>query len=91
MNSNKKIVVLGAGIAGSSTAIGLKKLGFNVTAISGKEEKIDLNMDSKAAREFIKETLISMCKNGASIIRLDAFAYAIKQPGTSCFFIEPEM
>ena len=55
------------------------------------EEQIDLNMDSKAAREFIKETLISMCKNGASIIRLDAFAYAIKQPGTSCFFIEPEM
>ena len=55
------------------------------------EEQIDLNMDSKAAREFIKETLISMCKNGASIIRLDAFAYAIKKPGTSCFFIEPEM
>jgi sucrose phosphorylase len=55
------------------------------------EEQIDLNMDSKVAREFIKETLISMCKNGASIIRLDAFAYAIKQPGTSCFFIEPEM
>ena len=32
-----------------------------------------------------------MCENGASIIRLDAFAYAIKEPGTSCFFIEPEM
>ena len=29
MNSNKKIVVLGAGIAGTSTAIGLKKLGFD--------------------------------------------------------------
>ncbi|MBS4842865.1 MAG: sucrose phosphorylase [Clostridium sp.] len=55
------------------------------------EEQIDLNMDSKVARDFIKETLINMCKNGASIIRLDAFAYAIKKPGTSCFFIEPEM
>ena len=55
------------------------------------EEQIDLNMDSKVARNFIKETLINMCKNGASIIRLDAFAYAIKKPGTSCFFIEPEM
>jgi len=33
MNSNKKIVVLGAGIAGTSTAIGLKKLGFDVTVI----------------------------------------------------------
>lgn len=55
------------------------------------EEQIDLNMNSKKAREFIKQTLISMCENGASIIRLDAFAYAIKKPGTSCFFIEPEM
>ena len=55
------------------------------------EEQIDLNINSKVAREFIKNTLISMCKNGASIIRLDAFAYAIKKPGTSCFFIEPEM
>ena len=33
MNSNKKIVVLGAGIAGTSTAIGLKKLGFDVIVI----------------------------------------------------------
>lgn len=33
MNSNKKIVVLVAGIAGTSTAIGLKKLGFDVTVI----------------------------------------------------------
>ncbi|NRY59581.1 sucrose phosphorylase [Clostridium beijerinckii] len=55
------------------------------------EEQIDLNMDSKVARDFIKDTLISMCKNGAAIIRLDAFAYAIKKQGTSCFFIEPEM
>ncbi|MDD2887028.1 MAG: tryptophan 7-halogenase [Aliarcobacter sp.] len=30
MNQNKTIVVLGAGIAGVTTAIGLKKLGFNV-------------------------------------------------------------
>ena len=51
------------------------------------EEQIDLNMDSRVTRQFIKEILISMCKNGASIIRLDAFAYAIKKPGTSCFFI----
>lgn len=33
MNQNKKIVVIGAGIAGSSTAIGLKKLGFEVIVI----------------------------------------------------------
>ena len=32
-----------------------------------------------------------MCQNGASVIRLDAFAYAIKKPDTSCFFIEPDI
>ena len=31
MNQNKRILVLGAGIAGVTTAIGLKKLGFHVT------------------------------------------------------------
>ncbi|PUE67655.1 flavin-dependent monooxygenase QhpG [Arcobacter lacus] len=36
MNQNEKILILGAGIAGSSTAIGLKKLGFDVTVIYKK-------------------------------------------------------
>lgn len=55
------------------------------------EEQIDLNMNSAVAREFIRGTLRDMCEKGASIIRLDAFAYAVKKPDTSCFFIEPEM
>lgn len=55
------------------------------------EEQIDLNMNSVVAREFIRGTLRNMCEKGASIIRLDAFAYAVKKPDTSCFFIEPEM
>ena len=55
------------------------------------EEQIDLNVDSPVTRRFIRETLVSMCRRGASIIRLDAFAYAIKRPGTSCFFIEPDI
>ncbi len=32
-----------------------------------------------------------MCGHGAAMIRLDAFAYATKKAGTSCFFIEPEV
>lgn len=55
------------------------------------EEQVDINMDSQVAKDFIKDTLISMCKNGASIIRLDAFAYAVKKPDTNCFFIEPDI
>jgi len=38
-----------------------------------------------------KETLENMCRHGAAVIRLDAFAYAIKKADTSCFFIEPDI
>lgn len=47
---------------------------------------MDLNVQSPVVKEFIKNTLINMCKKGASIIRLDAFAYAVKKANTSCFF-----
>jgi sucrose phosphorylase len=55
------------------------------------EEQIDLDITKDATKKFIKDTLLSMCKHGASIIRLDAFAYAVKQPDTNCFFIEPDI
>ncbi|MCX7658570.1 MAG: sucrose phosphorylase, partial [Oscillospiraceae bacterium] len=55
------------------------------------EEQVDLNVKSETVRNFIRDALVSMCANGASIIRLDAFAYAVKKAGTSCFFIEPDI
>jgi sucrose phosphorylase len=55
------------------------------------EEQIDLDITKDATKKFIKDTLTSMCKHGASIIRLDAFAYAVKKPDTNCFFIEPDI
>jgi len=55
------------------------------------EEQVDLNVVSPVIRQFFRDTLTDMCKRGASIIRLDAFAYAVKKPDTSCFFIEPEI
>ncbi len=54
------------------------------------EEQIDLNMYSPVTRQFVKEQLIHLAKQGASIIRLDAFAYATKKVGTNCFFVEPD-
>ncbi len=54
------------------------------------EEQIDINVRSARARRFFSDTLRLMAENGADIIRLDAFAYACKQPGTSCFFVQPE-
>lgn len=55
------------------------------------EEQIDLDVTKEKTRKFIKNTLIDMCSHGASVIRLDAFAYAVKKAGTSCFFIEPDI
>jgi len=55
------------------------------------EEQIDINCKSDTAKAFIRDNLTSLCKYGAAIIRLDAFAYATKKAGTSCFFIEPDV
>ena len=55
------------------------------------EEQIDLDINTDVTKKFIKDTLLSMCKHGASVIRLDAFAYAVKKPDTNCFFIEPDI
>lgn len=54
-------------------------------------EQIDLDVNSPVTREFIQNTLEYLAERGAALIRLDAFAYATKKPGTSCFFIEPEV
>lgn len=55
------------------------------------EEQIDLDVRKAITKKFITDTTVFMCEHGAKIIRLDAFAYAIKKAGTSCFFVEPEM
>lgn len=54
------------------------------------EEQIDLDVSKDVTKRFIKETLESMCRHGAAVIRLDAFAYAIKRADTNCFFVEPD-
>ncbi|MFT8324123.1 sucrose phosphorylase [Oenococcus sicerae] len=55
------------------------------------DEQIDINVKSKVAQKFFKDTLETMVKHGADLIRLDAFAYAIKKIDTNDFFIEPEI
>jgi len=55
------------------------------------EEQIDINCKTEISKQFIRENLEFLAEHGASIIRLDAFAYATKKAGTSCFFIEPEV
>lgn len=55
------------------------------------EEQIDLDVTKHETKDFIIKTLKDMCKRGASIIRLDAFAYSIKKADTNCFFVEPDI
>ncbi len=55
------------------------------------EEQVDLDITKESTKAFIRETLLNMAHKGASIIRLDAFAYAIKKADTNCFFVEPDI
>lgn len=54
------------------------------------EEQTDLDITKPVTQKFIKKTLQDMCSHGAAVIRLDAFAYAVKKAGTNCFFVEPD-
>ena len=55
------------------------------------EEQIDMDVRTQVTKDFIKSTLESLIDHGADIIRLDAFAYAVKKFGTNDFFVEPEI
>lgn len=51
--------------------------------------QMDLNIKSKQVWEYYDETLRKLSEYGATIVRLDAFAYADKEPGEKNFLNEP--
>ena len=55
------------------------------------EEQIDLDVTKDIVKSFIAETIKDMASHGCSLIRLDAFAYAIKKLDTTDFFVEPDI
>lgn len=55
------------------------------------EEQMDLNLESQVTWDYIERMLRFLMDQGASMIRLDAFAFATKKYGTDCFFLEPEI
>ncbi len=55
------------------------------------EEQIDINMYTDTTKAFVTDALSKLAKHGASLIRLDAFAYATKRPDTNCMFLEPDV
>ncbi len=51
--------------------------------------QMDLNIKSPLVWEYYDETLKKLSQYGAEIVRLDAFAYAPKEPGARNFLNEP--
>ena len=51
--------------------------------------QMDLNAQSQEVWDFYDETLSKFSNYGASLVRLDAFAYLHKQPGEVNFFNKP--
>ena len=52
--------------------------------------QMDLNLKSPMVWEYYAKTLKTLAEYGAEIVRLDAFAYAAKEPGAKNFLNEPE-
>ena len=45
----------------------------------------------EATRQLLADFLTNFSRNKVKIVRLDAVGYVIKKPGTTCFFVEPEI
>jgi sucrose 6(F)-phosphate phosphorylase len=54
-------------------------------------EQIDLDVRSPAARSLFNDIFAHFERYGVNMVRLDAVAFVIKKPGTSCFFVEPDI
>lgn len=54
-------------------------------------EQIDMDIKSELFKKLITDFFVNFSKNNVKIVRLDAVGYVVKKPGTSCFFVEPEM
>jgi sucrose 6(F)-phosphate phosphorylase len=54
-------------------------------------EQIDLDVHSPVARQLFADIFSHFQRQGVNLVRLDAVAFVTKKPGTSCFFVEPDI
>lgn len=54
-------------------------------------EQIDLDVNAPVTRQLLTEWLQNFAEHGINMVRLDAIGYVVKKPGTSFFFVEPEI
>lgn len=53
-------------------------------------EQVDIDPWQPVTQAYFERNL-ELLADHVAVIRFDAFAYASKRPGTSCFFVEPEV
>ncbi len=53
-------------------------------------EQVDIDPYAKPTQDYFARNL-GLLSRHVPLIRFDAFAYASKRPGTSCFFVEPDI
>lgn len=53
-------------------------------------EQVDIDPWQPVTQEYFARNL-GLLADHVALVRFDAFAYASKRPGTSCFFVEPEV
>lgn len=54
-------------------------------------EQIDLDVNSELTKAYFRDIFTHFRDNRVHMVRLDAVGYVIKKPGSSCFFVEPEI
>lgn len=67
---------------------------ISVWTTFGKQEpseQIDIDVKSGIGMKFLNEVMTAFSQNSIKIVRLDAVGYVAKKPGTSCFFVEPDV
>jgi len=55
------------------------------------DQQIDLNINSNETKAFLKSAMHTFAVHGDTIVRLDAFAYAVKKLNSNDFFVQPEI
>lgn len=63
------------------------------TTFGGQDpsEQLDVDINTDIVRNYYKDLFEFFASKGLKELRMDAIAYAVKKPGTSCFFVEPEI
>ncbi len=68
-----------------------KKLLWTSFGKTSPSHQVDINVNSETTKSFLTRIVEHFKENGIKSVRLDAVGYVIKKPGTSCFFVEPEI